>query len=77
MAERLLESFSEFLSGVKLYLSDDGTADESLRAQTKAAFEAELRKLHAALAERSAALLRQMQVCVCACVCVCVVLRDS
>lgn len=61
VAERLLESSSEFLSGVKLYLSNDGTADESLRAKTKQAFECELAKLNTALRDRTAALLRQMQ----------------
>ena len=60
VAERLLELSSEFLSGVKLYLSDDGTADESLRAKTKAVFDCELAKLEKELQDRAAALLRQM-----------------
>jgi hypothetical protein len=61
VAERLLESSSEFLSGVKLYLSDDGTADESLRGRTKVAFETELAKLDRALKDCAEALLRQMR----------------
>ena len=40
VAERLIESTAEFLASVKLYISDDGTADTSMQDRAREHFDA-------------------------------------